>query len=159
MIESRFAALRLEKGNFVKFTELAEKQAEAYRRSLVNKGISRAKEQELAVRKTVELYRKTTRSEVVKSVLASSKFDTPSEVLAKYVTENDIAYKDKRESEKFKNGNNKGSFDKNNGKHGKFNKFNKSNNGGNNGGNNSGNSLQKSSTIDDNIANIAYNAC
>lgn len=65
VIEGRFAALRLEKGNFVKFTELAEKQVEAYRRSLVNEGISKTKAQELAVRKTVELCRKTARSEVV----------------------------------------------------------------------------------------------
>lgn len=115
---------------------MAEKQAEAYRRSLVNEGISKPKAQELAVRKTVELCRRTTRSEIVKSVLASSRFDTPTEVLAKYVTENEIAYKERRESEKFKQ-NNKGKHNKHNDKNGKPNKFNrfKQGNGGNNNGN------------------------
>lgn len=143
VIESRFAALRLDKGNYAKFTELTEKQAEAYRRSLVNEGISKTKAQQMAVKRTVELCRKTARSEIVKAVLSSSKFETPAEVLAKFVTENDLAWKEKKEADRSKQGKgsrNDGNKNKNDNKNGNKNnsKFNK-NNGNSNGNFNKGN--------------------
>lgn len=107
VIEGRIAALRLDKGNYSKFTETAEKQIEAFRRSLVNEGITKQKSQEMAIKKTVEICRKIARSEIVKSVLAATQYDTPADVLAKFVTENDIARKEKREAENGKNNQNR----------------------------------------------------
>lgn len=122
VVEGRIMALRLDRGNFTKFTEQAEKLAEAFRRSLIIEGITKNKAQELTIAKTVELCRKTARSEIVKSVLSSGTFSEPADVLAKLVTENEIVRREKRETEasnatrqKFQN--NKGqNFRQNNGR-------------------------------------------
>lgn len=102
VISGKMMALKLRKGNFTDFTTQAEKLAEAYRRGLVDEGISKPKAQELAVKKTVELCRKTARSDVVKSVISSTAYTNPSEVLAKLVTENDVANKEKRETDTYR---------------------------------------------------------
>lgn len=155
VIEGRLAALRLEKGNFTRFTEQVEKQAEQYRRSLVNEGISKEKAKEMAIKKTVQLCRKTARTEIVKSVLASTKYETPAEVLAKFVTENEVARKEKHEAENFKgnknfkggnNGKNKNTYK--NGQ--KNNKFNKQNNGNSNKNSNSFNKGNKNGNYKEN---------
>lgn len=111
--ESKMMALGLDHGNFTKFNEQAEKLAEAFKRSLIVEGISKTKAEEMAIKKTVDLCRKTARSEVVKSVLASTKFAAPADVLAKFVTENDVAYRERKEANNFKNnGNNQRKFNK-----------------------------------------------
>lgn len=103
VIEGKLQALKLIKGDFTKFTEEAEKLSEAFRRSLVVEGIPRAKAQEMTVKKTIDLCRKTARSDVVKSVLSSAKFDQPGDVIAKFVTESDIARKEKQLADNFRN--------------------------------------------------------
>lgn len=99
VIEGRMLALRLEKGNFTKFSEQVEKLAEAFRRSLIAEGMSKKMAQEMTIAKTVDVCRKTTRSEIVKSVLASTTFDKPESVVAKFVTESDMARKEYKEAE------------------------------------------------------------
>lgn len=103
VIEGKIMALRLEKGDFTKFSESAEKLAEAFRRSLVIEGISKAKAQEMTVKKTVDLCRKIARNDVVKSVLSAATFEKPEEVIAKFVTEVDTAKKERRDAENFQN--------------------------------------------------------
>lgn len=107
VLEGKFMALKLEKSNFTKFTDLAEKLSEDFRRSLVMEGIPRNKAQEMTIKKTVELCRKTARSEIVKSVLSAARFSSPKEVIAKFVTENDVARREKKEQEQFKNNGNR----------------------------------------------------
>lgn len=99
VVEGKMMALRVRKGNFTEFTEEAEKLAEAFRRSLVVSGIPRAKAQEMTIKKTIELCRKTARSDTVKSVISSTKYEQPADVLATLVTQNDIARKEKAESD------------------------------------------------------------
>lgn len=133
VIEGKMAALRLEKGNFAKFAEQVEKQAEGYRRSLINEGITREKAEAMSVRKTVELCRKTARSEIVKSVLAATSFETPADVVAKFITETDVARKEKQEADNYRNNkskNNQTNHNKNNEKK-KFNKYPNNNKNGN----------------------------
>lgn len=156
VIESRFAALRLEKSNFSKFTESAEKQAEALRRSLVNEGITKAKAQEMTIRKTVELCRRTTKSEVVKSVLSAASYDTPSDVLATFVTQTDIARKERREDEQNKQKDFKG---KNYQNRKKFNKFRNNNghSGHQNGNNRQQNGFNRNSNNNNNRQNNSGN--
>lgn len=103
VVEGKMLALRLKKGDFSEFSEEAEKLAESLKRTLVIEGISKAKAQEMTIAKTVELCRKTARSEIVKSVLSAKSFATPAEVIANFVTENTIARNEQRESEMFKN--------------------------------------------------------
>lgn len=98
VVEGKIMALKVRKGNYTEFTQEAEKLAKAFRRSLVVSGISQQKAQEMTIKKTVELYRKTARSEIVKSVLASSHYEQP----ATLVTQNDMAKKEKAESDAFK---------------------------------------------------------
>lgn len=57
---------------------------------MVVEGISHAKAEEMTVEKTFHLCRAHTRFDLVKSVLASSKFECPNEVIAKMITENNI---------------------------------------------------------------------
>lgn len=103
VIEGKIMALKLIKGDYSKFTEEAEKLSEAFRRSLVIEGIPRAKAQEMTIKKTIDLCRKTTRFDVVKSVLSSASYGQPSDVIAKFVTESDIARKEKQLAENFRN--------------------------------------------------------
>lgn len=79
VVEGKMIALQVNKGDFSKFNEQAEKLAEAYRRSLIIEGMTKAKSQELTISKTaVELCRKTARSEIVKSILSSGTYTQPS---------------------------------------------------------------------------------
>lgn len=117
VIEGKIAALRLIKGNFATFSKQAEDLAESFRRSLIVEGISKSKAEEMAVNKMVDLCRKTSHTDVVKSVISSSSFSSPAEVLAKFITESDVARQEKRERDNFKqrkdNKNQKPKFDKN----------------------------------------------
>lgn len=123
VIEGRLTALRVQKSNFTKFSEEAEKLAEAFRRSLVVEGFTREKAHELPIRKTKELCRRVTHSDVVKGIIASSTFDTPAEVIAKMITEGEVAQKEKKEKEMYeKRPNNKFNNNKKFGKGGKNNK-------------------------------------
>lgn len=134
IIEGKMTALQLRKGDFSKFATEAEKLAEALRRTLIVEGLTKAKAEEMTIKKTVEICRKTAKNEVVKSVLASTKYDTPADVIATFITQSDIARREFKEAQnsgkKANNGNGNG-----NGKQNRF--FNK-NRSGNNGQNNQG---------------------
>lgn len=102
VVEGKMMALRVRNNNFTEFTQEAEKLSEAFRRSLVISGISHELAKEMTIKNTVELCRKTARSEIVKSVLASKNFEQPADVLATLVTQNDAARKEKAESDAIK---------------------------------------------------------
>lgn len=87
VIEGRMLALRADKTNLTKFAERAEKLAEQYRRSLCDEGFSKDKAKELSIEKTVELCRKSSRSATLTSIIASTKFTEPKEVIAKMIVE------------------------------------------------------------------------
>lgn len=128
VIEGRLTALRLQKGNFTKFSEEAEKLAEAFRRSLIVEGFTKQKATELTIRKTQELCRRTARSDVVKGIIQSTKYETPSEVISAFITENDTARKEQKEKESFSKNRSNQKFNKNNPKFAKKDqKFNKNN--------------------------------
>lgn len=110
VIEGKILSLRVQKGNFSKFSEEAEKLAENLRRSLVVEGMSKAKAREITIKKTVELCRKTARSDVVKSVVSSAHFDTPAEAIAKLITESTIARNENTEAKNFQQKRSRGQF-------------------------------------------------
>lgn len=87
VIEGRMLALRADKSSLTKFAEVAEQLAEQFRRSLCVEGFSKEKAKELSVEKTIELCRKSTKSERVKSIIAASAFSEPKEVIAKMIVE------------------------------------------------------------------------
>lgn len=98
VVEGKILSLRLQKGDFTKFAQEAEKLSEAFRRALVVEGITKNKAEEMTVTKMVELCRKTAKIEIVKSVLESTKFDTPAEVIAKFITQTDKARREYKEA-------------------------------------------------------------
>lgn len=115
VIEGRILALRIDKTNLTQFSKRAEELAEQYRRSLCKEGFSKEKSKELAIEKTVDLCRKSAKSPTVKSVIASTKFSEPKEVIAKMIVEiNNIKldkhstpFNHKYNNNQNKNGNNK----------------------------------------------------
>lgn len=116
VVAGRMLALRPDRSKMVEFTKQAEELAEALQRSLVIEGISQEKAREMTVEKAVELCRGAARSDLVKSVLASTKFDSPKEVLAKFVTETVtdtqekqvLAFRQQKRGNNYRGGQNRG---------------------------------------------------
>lgn len=96
VIEGRMMALRADRGSLQDYAQKAEELADSLRRALVMDGIPLAKAEEMTIDKTVELCRSNAQNQTVKSVLASTKFENPKEVIAKYVVESNTT---KREAQ------------------------------------------------------------
>lgn len=96
IVEGRMLALRADRSTLQEFSRKAEELSEAFRRALVVEGIPLKKAEELTVDKTVELCRSNTNSDLVKSVLASSSFESPKLVIAKMITELNLETKEKQ---------------------------------------------------------------
>lgn len=77
VLEGRILALKLSNNTAEDFAQKAENLADLLRCSLVFEGINPEKANEITIDKTVELCRSNTNSGLVKSVLESTKFDTP----------------------------------------------------------------------------------
>lgn len=122
VIEGRILSLRYAYSKQEEFAAKAEELADALRRTLIIEGMTSAKANEISIEKTVQLCRKSTNSDLVKSVLASTAFRGPKEVIAKLITESDTHVKEQQilRCQKFTRGNGN-----NNGKRGR---------GGNNNG-------------------------
>lgn len=131
VIEGKFATLRISKGNYAKFSEEAENLAEAYRRSLIFEKFTREKASEMTIRKTKELCRHMSRSDVAKSVIDSTRYDNPAEVIATFITQNDVARKERKEQESFQKRPNNNFNKSRNSKFNKSGKFQKSDKKGN----------------------------
>lgn len=99
IIEGKILALRMQKGNYSKFAEEAEKLGESLRRSLISEKLTKEKAEELTIRRMVELCRKTARNDVVKSVLESTKYETSKEVIATFITQSDKAKSEYKETQ------------------------------------------------------------
>lgn len=145
VVEGKMMALKMDNnGKATEFMAEAEKLAEALQRSLVIEGISLAKAKSMTVDKTVEMCRQTAKSTLVKSVLASTTFTSPEEVVAKFVVESATDAKEKQifkfSQQRNNNNNNRGNnnrrYNNNN------NRQNRNNNGNNNWRNNGNNNNQ-----------------
>lgn len=134
VINGRMLSLKLSKGTTQNFAEEAEKLADALQRALVVEGISLEKAKEMSIESTVKMCRQSARSDLVKSVLASSTFKDPKEVIAKLLTEQN-AHEQEKQVLAFQR--NQGNFRKNNGRYYNNKKFN--NNGNKNFKQNNGN--------------------
>lgn len=87
VIAGRMMAVRADRNNFADYTKKTEELAEKLKRALVLEGIPNEKANEMTVDKTIELCRTNTTSGLVKSVLASTKFNDAKDVIAKYIIE------------------------------------------------------------------------
>lgn len=96
IVAGRIAALSVKDSNYVDFAKHAEELADALKRSLVIEGMTRDKAHEMAVEQTVSVCRLNAKSDLVKSILASSTFSDPREVIAKLVVEQANEAKEKQ---------------------------------------------------------------
>lgn len=87
VVAGKMIALKSEKSTNQEFAKQAEKLADDLKRSLIIEGISLIKATEMTTDKTIELCRSNAKSDLVKSILASTTFENPKEVLAKYIIE------------------------------------------------------------------------
>lgn len=96
VIEGRMQALRADSVPLQEFAKKADELADCFRRSLVMEGISLEKASEMTVDRTVEMCRASARTDLVKSVLASSSFKNHKEVVAKFLVEVNTESKERR---------------------------------------------------------------
>lgn len=96
VVEGRILALKFNPTKSGEFTKDATELAEAFQRSLIIEGIPQAKAKSMAIEKTIEICRKSARSETVKAILAAKEFTEPSEVIAKLVVEGNTVYHEKQ---------------------------------------------------------------
>lgn len=96
VIEGRMLALRCDNSQLHNFTKQAEELAEALKRTLVIEGMTSTKANEITIQRTIEMCRASSKTDLVKSVLASSTFKDSKEVLSKFVIETANEVKDKQ---------------------------------------------------------------
>lgn len=96
IIEGKIQALRTSRKSLQEFSKEAEELAEAFQRSLIVEGIPQQKAQEMATERTIEMCRASARSDIVKSVIAATKFANPKEAIAKFVVETGNASKEQQ---------------------------------------------------------------
>lgn len=82
-------SLKFSLASQVEFGTQVEQLSDAFRRSLILEGVSHEKANEMVVEKTVDLCRRNTNSDLIKSILESASFNSPKEVVAKLVTQID----------------------------------------------------------------------
>lgn len=88
--------MRFSPGKAQDFAKESESLAEALQRTLILEGMTKAKACDEAIETITELCRKTTNSDVVRSILGASTFSSPQEVISKFIVEN---AKDKNEKQ------------------------------------------------------------
>jgi len=96
VIEGKMQALKADRSSMQNFTKQAEELADCLKRSLVMEGISLQKAEEMSIEKTVEMCRASARSDLVKAILSSTKFNDPKEVVAKFIVETNAEIKEKQ---------------------------------------------------------------
>lgn len=114
VIEGKVTALRVKNGDLTKYSEEAEKLTEALRRSYISEGLTKEKARQMTIEKTIDMCRRSARNDIVKSVLSSTSYDTPSEVIAKYITQVDLVKRENLERQNSKNFKPNKTFHKNN---------------------------------------------
>lgn len=133
VIEGKMQALRTSRKSLQEFSKEAEELAEALQRSLIVEGIPQNKAQQMSIERTVEMCRTSARTDIVKSVLASSKFESPKEAIAKFIVETGTAAKEQQvlsfRASKHTHGNNSNNANNNFRKNRPNNGFIQSNNG------------------------------
>lgn len=94
IIEGKMQALRTSRKSMQEYSKEAEELAEALQRSLIVEGVPQTKAEQMAIERTVDMCRSSARSDIVKSILASSQFKSAKEAVAKFVIETGNATKE-----------------------------------------------------------------
>lgn len=87
IIRGKMAALRADRNTLADFAKQADTLADCLKRALVLDGIPPAKATSMVIDETISMCKSSARSDYVRSVLASTSYTTPKEVVAKFVIE------------------------------------------------------------------------
>ncbi|XP_037048441.1 nucleomorphin-like [Bradysia coprophila] len=87
VVEGKFHALRLDRTPVQNFCDKSNELAERFRRALILEGIPPERAEIMTVDKTVEVCRLNAKSDLIKSVLASTPFTDHKEVVSKFICE------------------------------------------------------------------------
>lgn len=87
VVLGRMVALKADRTNMNDYAKRAENLAEQFKRSLILENVPNEKASEMTIDQTIELCRTNTRSSIVKSVLAATKYEDAKEVVAKFIIE------------------------------------------------------------------------
>lgn len=96
VVEGRLLALNANKKSLQDFSKEAEGLSDAFKRALIIEGVSEEKANEMTVDRTIEMCRSSAKTDLLKSVISSTKYDSAKEVLAKFVVEINSEQKDKQ---------------------------------------------------------------
>lgn len=96
VLEGRLAALKLDRQPIQDFAKKAEELADDLQRSLVMEGIPTEKANEMTIEKTVRMCRASARTDLVKSILASTKFDAAKEAISKLIVETNVQIEERQ---------------------------------------------------------------
>lgn len=96
IIRGKMAALKSDRNTMAEFAKQADALAESLKRSLVLDGIPSEKANRMTIDETIAMCKNSTRSDYVKSVIASSAYTTAKEVVAKFVIESSNDKSDKQ---------------------------------------------------------------
>lgn len=88
VLKGRMAAVHFNPSKSKEFAQETELLAEALQRTLILEGMTKQRAKEEAIEKTIDLCRKSTRSDLVRSILGASTFNSPQEVISKFIVEN-----------------------------------------------------------------------
>lgn len=110
VIMGRMMALKADRTNFGEYAKKAESLAEQFKRSLILEKIPNEKANDMTIDQTIDLCRNNTQSPIVKSVLASTKFDDAKDVIAKFIIQSRTENTDQqvmafRQTNRYNNGN------------------------------------------------------
>lgn len=138
IIESRIQALRFNTSKPQEFTKQAEELADALQRTLILEGVGQEKARKLTVERTIDLCRQSARTDFVRGIIASTPFETPKDVLAKFIVENckekvekqifSMRYHNDRSNDyqnQYSNDNNNENFDQNHQRSNRHNNYNR----------------------------------
>lgn len=101
VIEGRMLSLKFDASKTTDYSKQAEDLAEALQRSLIVEGIPQQKAKSMAVERTVEMCRQSSRSDTIESVLAATAFVEPKEVVAKFLIETNNQQKRQKDKQVF----------------------------------------------------------
>ncbi|XP_036319934.1 uncharacterized protein DDB_G0289917-like [Rhagoletis pomonella] len=96
VVSGKIVSLHITNNNYADFAKRVEELSDALERSLIIEGMTQAKAHELAVEQTVNVCRLNSRSELVKSILASTTFTDSKDVVAKMIVEHNNEVKERQ---------------------------------------------------------------
>ncbi|XP_017470761.1 PREDICTED: putative uncharacterized protein DDB_G0277255 [Rhagoletis zephyria] len=96
VVAGKIAALHVNNNNYSDFAKRVQELSDSLERSLIIEGMTQEKAHEMAIEQTVNVCRLNARSDLVKSILASTKFSDSKDVVEKLIVEQNNEVKERQ---------------------------------------------------------------